>query len=93
MTATDKTSSPPVPQPGTLATDAGAGTTGAAAPVAGSTGKPGHSFADEEDEWRHAPVAPKDSGVLDSLGRSISEAVIGADESVAKPKPDGSRKG
>ncbi len=33
---------------------------------------------DEGTDWRHAPVAPKDQGVLDSLGRSVSEAVTGS---------------
>ena len=66
-------------------------TTEPAKPLPAGTGRPGNNFADEEDEWRHAPVAPKDAGVLDSLGRSVSEAVTGADSSPAKPKPDGSR--
>ena len=33
---------------------------------------------DEGDDWRHAPVAPKDENVLDSFGRSVSEAVTGS---------------
>lgn len=33
---------------------------------------------DEGADWRHPPVAPKDLGVLDSLGRSVSEAVTGS---------------
>ncbi|MEP6738828.1 MAG: hypothetical protein ABJA61_00530 [Caldimonas sp.] len=32
---------------------------------------------DDEDEWRHAPVAPKDENPLESLGRSVSEVVTG----------------
>lgn len=46
---------------------------------------------DEGENWRHAPIAPKDAGVLDSLGRSISEAVTGseADTSGNKVKPPG----
>ena len=47
---------------------------------------------DEGENWRHAPVAPKEQGVLDSLGRSVSDAVTGSapDSTVDKGKTPGS---
>lgn len=33
---------------------------------------------DEGENWRHAPAAPKDQGVPDSLGRAVSDAVTGS---------------
>ena len=39
------------------------------------------------DAWRHAPVAPKDQGPLESLGQSISETVTGpSKDKDGKPK-------
>ena len=35
---------------------------------------------DDEDEWRHPPVAPVDAGVADSLGKSVSDVVTGPGE-------------
>ena len=37
----------------------------------------GSGFDDDEEPWRHPPVAPKDQNPLDSLGESISETVTG----------------
>lgn len=34
---------------------------------------------DEGEDWRHAPVAPKDKGVIESLGESISDVVTGSE--------------
>ena len=42
---------------------------------------------DDEEPWRHPPVAPRDEDPLKSLGRAISEPVTGAvDDDPAKPK-------
>lgn len=36
---------------------------------------------DEEDEWRHEPIAPVDErNPLKSLGKAVSDAVLGADD-------------
>jgi hypothetical protein len=44
-------------------------------------------FGDDDEPWRHAPVAPRDEGPLKSLGRSVSDAVTGSvDDTPAKPK-------
>jgi len=46
--------------------------------------KPGD---DDEEPWRHRPIAPRDEGPLKSLGKAISEPVTGAtDHDPAKPK-------
>ena len=43
---------------------------------------------DAGEEWRHAPVAPKDEGPLESLGKSVSEVVTGPDADRSRgPKP------
>jgi len=54
-----------------------------AAPASGSAGA--RAGDDDDDPWRHPPVAPHDENPLKSLGRAISEPVTGADEPV-KPK-------
>lgn len=41
---------------------------------------------DEEDEWRHEPVAPNDENPLESLGRSVTEAITGSGGDPAKPR-------
>ncbi|MDQ6638939.1 MAG: hypothetical protein M3Z15_04655, partial [Pseudomonadota bacterium] len=43
---------------------------------------------DDEDEWRHAPVAPVDErNPLKSLGKAISDTVTGSEgEASGKPK-------
>ncbi|MEP7141199.1 MAG: hypothetical protein ABI745_16305 [Caldimonas sp.] len=39
------------------------------------------------DPWRHPPVAPKDQGILESLGRSISDPVLAPlEDKDGKPK-------
>jgi hypothetical protein len=54
---------------------------GTGSPVA----RPGDD--DDEEPWRHPPVAPRDEDPLKSLGRAISEPVTGAtDDHPAKPK-------
>jgi len=46
------------------------------------------NWDDDADPWRHAPVTPKDAGLAESIGRSISEVVIGPlDDPAGKPKP------
>jgi len=58
---------------------AGAAATGGLPPA-----QPGD---DDEEPWRHPPVAPRDEDPLKSLGRAISEPVTGAvDDDLAKPK-------
>jgi hypothetical protein len=57
-----------------------------------SSGKPksnNERWDEDEEPWRHPPVAPVDESPLDSLGRSVSEAVIGSTPGGApdKPKP------
>jgi hypothetical protein len=52
---------------------------------AADTVKPLPATQDDEGEnWRHAPVAPKDKGVIKSLGESISEVVTGSEASPGK---------
>jgi hypothetical protein len=56
--------------------------TAAATPEVGSAGD------DDEEPWRHPPVAPRDEDPLKSLGRSISEPVIGSiDGQADRAKP------
>jgi hypothetical protein len=57
----------------------------AAASPSGGAAKPG--WDDDEEPWRHAPVAPRDEGPLKSFGRSISDTVTGpVEDKPAKPK-------
>lgn len=57
-----------------------------ASPASGSTSTPPSGTKkndaswdeDEGADWRHPPVEPKDKGVLESLGKSVSEAVTGS---------------
>jgi hypothetical protein len=43
---------------------------------------------DDEEPWRHPPVAPNDESPADSLGRAVSDVVIGsADRTRGKAKP------
>lgn len=49
--------------------------------------RPDDNLDENGDPWRHPPVAPKDQGVLDSLGRSVSEVVLGPlEDEDGKPK-------
>jgi hypothetical protein len=58
---------------------------GASKAPAGGTAKPG--WEDDDEPWRHAPVAPKDESPLKSFGRSISETVTGpTEDKTGKPK-------
>ncbi len=42
----------------------------------------GAAFEDEDDEWRHAPVEPRDeSNPLKSLGKAIGDTVTGSEGS------------
>ena len=42
---------------------------------------------DDEDEWRHPPVAPVDeSNPLKSLGKAVSDTVTGSEDKPAAPK-------
>ena len=34
---------------------------------------------DEGENWRHAPVAPKDANPLDSLGHAVTDSVTGSE--------------
>jgi hypothetical protein len=46
------------------------------------------SWDADEEPWRHPPVAPKDESPAESLGRSVSDAVVSAaDDPVDKDKP------
>jgi len=55
----------------------------ASAPAAtgsgGNPARPRSGFDDEAEDgpWRHPPVAPKDEGAATSLGKSVSDVVIG----------------
>ena len=40
-------------------------------------GPTGNDWDDDEEPWRHPPVAPKDAGVADSLGEAVSDVVTG----------------
>ena len=40
-------------------------------------GPKGKDREDDDEPWRHPPIAPKDAGVTDSLGRSVSDVVTG----------------
>jgi hypothetical protein len=37
----------------------------------------GRGWDDDDEPWRHAPVAPRDESPAKSLGRAVSEVVIG----------------
>ena len=45
----------------------------------GDASKPTNAGAgwDDEDEWRHEPVEPNDENPVESLGRSVTEAITG----------------
>jgi len=48
----------------------------------------GAGWDDDDEPWRHAPVAPRDESPAESLGRSVSEVVTGPlrDEVAAKAR-------
>ena len=79
MTAPHDPAAEPMAAPAPAA-PASTPTTPAARPASGNN-------ADwDRDEERHPPVTSKDEGPLESLGRSVSEVVTGADDKPAKPK-------
>jgi hypothetical protein len=51
----------------------------------------GNDREDEDGPWRHPPIAPKDAGIADSLGESVSDVVTGPlegdPEKAKKPAP------
>jgi hypothetical protein len=51
----------------------------------------GNDWDDDEEPWRHPPIAPKDAGITDSLGKSVSDVVTGPlegdPEKANKPAP------
>jgi len=56
----------------------------------------GNDWDDDSEPWRHPPVAPRDAGVADSLGKSVSDVVTGPLEGdpdkADKPPPKPARK-
>ena len=40
-------------------------------------GPKGNDWDDDEEPWRHPPVAPKDAGITDSYGKAVSDVVTG----------------
>ena len=41
-------------------------------------GPQGNDWKDDDEEpWRHPPVAPKDAGIGDSYGKAVSDVVTG----------------
>jgi hypothetical protein len=49
---------------------------------------PAREWDDDAEPWRHPPVAPRDEGIADSIGKAISDVVISPlDEAKDKPKP------
>jgi hypothetical protein len=82
MATTNDSHDRPIAEPGKprAGADVG-GTSHSAGADAGAEGD------DDEEPWRHPPVAPRDEDPLKSLGRSVSETVTGAvDDKPAKPK-------
>ena len=46
-----------------------------------------HSDEDDEEEWRHEPVAPvNEANPLRSLGKAVGETVTGSGQDTAKPR-------
>jgi hypothetical protein len=72
------------------ATPSGAGRAAAAeTTAAGAGGKPSRSNSvdDEEDEWRHEPVAPVDeTNPLKSLGEAIADTLVDTDRAPTDPE-------
>jgi hypothetical protein len=80
MATTNDSPDRPIAEPGKPQAGAAAGETSPSAD-ADAGGE------DDEEPWRHPPVAPRDEDPLKSLGRSVSETVTGAvDDKPAKPK-------
>ena len=54
----------------------------------GAVGARGRDVAadDDEDEWRHEPIAPVDErNPLKSLGKAVADTVTGGSETASKP--------
>lgn len=57
-------------------------------PLANDPPVPQSDWDDDAGPWRHPPVAPKDEGIAESFGKSISDVITGPlDHGKAKPKP------
>ena len=81
----DKTRQQPSAHPTTKPSGSGAATS------TGATGTDRRANPDDdEDEWRHEPVAPVDErNPLKSLGRAIADVATSGSEPAPKPKrPD-----
>jgi len=58
----------------------------AGAPEAAATGAKGDRGEDEEEEWRHEPVAPVDeSNPLKSLGKAVGDTLTGSGPAAPAP--------
>lgn len=76
----ERTPPPPTPKTGASAEPVAAGPSDKA--------KSNNERWDEDEEpWRHPPVAPVDESPLDSLGRSVSDVIVGSTPDGAKDKP------
>ena len=74
MTAPVKPTDPPKARPGKL-------------PSGGNVGGAKRNDDDDEDEWRHAPVAPIDErNPLRSLGKAVGDTVTGSDANPPAPR-------
>ena len=55
-------------------------------------GPKGNDWEDDEEPWRHPPVAPKDAGIADSYGKAVSDVVTGPlegdPEKAKRPAPE-----
>jgi len=101
MSLPDDTKRPQAPeQTDDRTSSSGAGATSAGAserPVAdahatppGAVGARGRDVAvdadEDEDEWRHEPIAPVDErNPLKSLGKAVADTVTGGSETASKP--------
>ena len=66
----NRTTAAPTPAPGKAAVDAGVK----------------HGDADDDDEWRHPPVAPVDEkNPFKSLGKAVGDTVTGSEDTPAAP--------
>ena len=62
-----------------------------AVPPAAAPGQPAGSNserwdAEDGEQWRHPPIAPKDANPLDSLGRAVSDAITGSEGSLEEAR-------
>ena len=84
MTAPADPRDPPLAETGKRTTDAAGATHDAAASPGDARSNPD----DNDDEWRHAPVAPVDEpNPLKSLGQAVADTLTNADaETPRQPK-------